>query len=143
MVPEKSLGTGIRQIWYRKKVSEPVSEKFGTATDFRRQNLGIMKIYKGYRYHIGTGTGILHFFWWYRNRYQKNLSFKFDIGKKSWNRYRENSVPKKVPLSVSEMFGTGKKYRYWYRLTFWVLSHTAGQSKRMHHCGRASGGLVD
>ena len=30
LVPEKSLGTGIGQIWYRKKVSEPVSEKFGT-----------------------------------------------------------------------------------------------------------------
>merc|ERR1712105_575559 len=30
LVPEKSLGTGIGRIWYRKKVSEPVSEKFGT-----------------------------------------------------------------------------------------------------------------
>jgi len=30
LLPEKSLGTGIGQIWYRKKVSEPVSEKFGT-----------------------------------------------------------------------------------------------------------------
>ena len=26
----KSLGTGIGKIWYRKKVPEPVSEKFGT-----------------------------------------------------------------------------------------------------------------
>ena len=24
------IGTGIGKIWYRKKVSEPVSEKFGT-----------------------------------------------------------------------------------------------------------------
>ena len=30
MVPEKSLGTGIGKIWYRKKVSEPVLEKLGT-----------------------------------------------------------------------------------------------------------------
>jgi len=30
LVPEKSLGTGIGQIWYRKKVLEPVSEKIGT-----------------------------------------------------------------------------------------------------------------
>merc|ERR1712130_682558 len=30
LVPEKSLGTGIGKIWYRKKVTEPVSEKFGT-----------------------------------------------------------------------------------------------------------------
>ena len=35
MVPEKSLGTGIGQIWYRKKVSEPVSEKFGTGKAYR------------------------------------------------------------------------------------------------------------
>ena len=26
---EKSIGTGIAKIWYREKVSEPVSEKFG------------------------------------------------------------------------------------------------------------------
>ena len=30
LVLEKSLGTGIGQIWNRKKVSEPVSGKFGT-----------------------------------------------------------------------------------------------------------------
>ena len=30
LVPEKSLGTGIGKIWYRKKVSEPVPEKIGT-----------------------------------------------------------------------------------------------------------------
>jgi len=30
LVPEKSLGTGIGKIWYREKVSEPVSAKFGT-----------------------------------------------------------------------------------------------------------------
>ena len=48
-VPEKSIGTGIGKIWYRKKVSEHVSEKFGTGTDFGHQNLGILKIYKRYR----------------------------------------------------------------------------------------------
>ena len=41
----------------------------------------------------------------------------------SRNRYRKNLVPKKVPVSVSKIFGTGKKYRY--RLTFWIPSHTA------------------
>ncbi len=35
MVPEKSLGTGIGKIWYRKKVSEPVSENFGTGKKYR------------------------------------------------------------------------------------------------------------
>ena len=30
LVPEKSFGTGIGKIWYRKKVSESVSEKSGT-----------------------------------------------------------------------------------------------------------------
>ena len=89
---------------------------------------------------MGTGTekvpepGTFHFFWWYRNRYRKNLvpekvsepvSVKFGIGKKSRNRYRKNLVPKKVPVSVSKIFGTGKKYRYRYRSTFWVPSHTA------------------
>ena len=34
----KSLGTGIGKIWYRKKVPEPVSEKFGTEADFCGQN---------------------------------------------------------------------------------------------------------
>ena len=37
LVPEKSPGTGIGKNWYRKKVSEPVSEKFGTEADFCRQ----------------------------------------------------------------------------------------------------------
>ena len=32
------------------KVSEPVSDKFGTGTYFRCQNLGILKIYNGYQY---------------------------------------------------------------------------------------------
>ena len=55
MVPEKSLGTGIGKIWYRKKVSEPVSEKIGTG--------------KGLRTGIGkNGTGKKS-----RNRYWKNL----------------------------------------------------------------------
>ena len=38
LVPEKSLGTGIGKTWYRKKVLEPVSEKFGAGTNFRGQN---------------------------------------------------------------------------------------------------------
>ena len=33
-------------------------------------------------------------------------------------------VPKKVPLWVSKIFGSTKKYRYRYRLTFWVPSNT-------------------
>ena len=49
---------GIGTNWYRKKVSEPVSAKFDTGTDFRRQNVGILKIYNGYRYRMGTGTEI-------------------------------------------------------------------------------------
>ena len=86
------IGTGIENIWYRKKVSETVLEKFGTGTDFCRQNLRILKICNGYNGNfsggIGTGT-------------------------------------EKVPVSVSKIFGTGKKYWYRYRLTFWVPSHTA------------------
>ena len=67
------------------------------------------------------------------------VSEKFGTGKKSRNRYRKNLVPekvsepvsekfgtgKKVPVSVSKIFSIGKKYRYRYRPTFWVPSHTA------------------
>ena len=42
MVPEKSLGTGIGKIWYRKKVSEPVSENFGTV---KSTGIGIVNIW--------------------------------------------------------------------------------------------------
>ena len=47
MVPEKSIGTGIGKIWYRKKVSEPVSEKFGTRKKSQnryRKNLVLKKV---------------------------------------------------------------------------------------------------
>ena len=50
------------------------------------------------------------------------VSEKFCTGKKSRNRYQTNLVPKKVLISVSKIFVTGKKYRY--RLAFWVTSHT-------------------
>ena len=86
------------------KVSEPVSEKFDTGTDFRRQYLGILKIYNGYRYRVGTGTENFSFFWWYRNRYRKKLvpekSLGTGIGK---IRYR-----KKVSEPVSGKFSTVK-----------------------------------
>ena len=52
--------------------------------------------------------------------------------KKSRNRYRKNLVLKKVPVSVSKIFSTGKKYRYRYRPTFWVPSHT-DQHHVLHH----------
>ena len=84
LVPEKSLGTGIGKIWYRKK-----SRNWNLY--FCCQNLGIYKICDGYRYRKGTGIRNFHFFWWYRNRYQINL------------------VPKKVSEPVSEIFGIGKK----------------------------------
>ena len=52
--------------------------------------------------------GIVHFFWWYRNRYRKKLVPEKSLGTgigKIWYR-------KKVPEPVSEKFGTGKKYQY-------------------------------
>ena len=52
----KILGTGIRKIWYRKKVSEPVSEKFDNETNSRRQDSNFLKIYNGYGHRIGTST---------------------------------------------------------------------------------------
>ena len=58
------IGTGIGKYWYRKKVSEPVSEKFGTGKKSRnryRKNLVPEK---------STGIGIENI--WYR----KKLSVK-------------------------------------------------------------------
>ena len=57
MVPEKSLGTGIGKIWYRKKVSEPVSENFGTAKS--------------------TGIGIVNI--WYRKKVSVSVSVSLKI----------------------------------------------------------------
>ena len=57
LVPEKSPGTGIGKIWYRKKVSEPVSEKFGTGKS------------------LGTGIGQI----WYRKKYRYRYHLKFGV----------------------------------------------------------------
>ena len=77
----------------------------------------------------GTGIGNFHFLWWYGNRYRKNSVPENILGTgigKIWyrNRYRKNFVPKKVPVSVSKIFGTRKKYQYC--LKFRVPSHTVG-----------------
>ena len=56
LVPEKSLGTGIR-----KKYRNRHRKKFNNEADFRRQHLGILKILKGYRYRISTDTGNFSF----------------------------------------------------------------------------------
>ena len=53
LVQEKSLGTGIVKIEYRKKVSEPVSRKFGTEKS--------------------TGIGIENI--WYRKKVSVSVSF--------------------------------------------------------------------
>ena len=77
---------------------------------------------------------------------------KFSTGKRSLNRYWTNLVPEKVLVLVSKIFGIEKslgtgigkiwyqkkstgigmenicyweKYRYWYRLKFWVPPHSA------------------
>merc|ERR1712203_1318278 len=104
---------------------------FDTRTEFRCQNLGILKIYNGYRYREFFIFMVV----------SEPVSKKFGTGKKSRNRYRSNLVSekslgtgigkiwyrKKVPVSVSKIFSTGKKYRYRYRPTIWVLSHTGPQ----------------
>ena len=68
------IGTGIGTNWYRKKVSEPVSEKFGIREKSRnrcRKNLVPGKSH-------GAGIGKI----WYR--------------KKSQNRYWNNLIPKEI-----------------------------------------------
>ena len=57
--------TGIRKIWYQKKVSEPASEKFGT------------------RKSLGTGIGKI----WYRKNVSELVSEKFGTRKKFRNLY--------------------------------------------------------
>ena len=67
------IRTGIEKNWYRKKVLEPVSEKFGTGKKSRnryRKNLVPEKV-------------------------SEPVSEKFGTGKKSRNRYRKNLVPEK------------------------------------------------
>ena len=106
MVPEKSLGTGIGKIWYRKKVPEPVWEKFGTGKRSRnryRKNLVpelifVAKILEFRTFLVGTGTGTRNFKFFLV--VSEPVSGKFGIGKNSRNRYRKNLVPKKVPVSV-------------------------------------------
>ena len=53
LVTEKSLGTGIGKIWYRKKVPEPVSEKFGTG---KSTGIGIVNIW--YRYLVSVSVSL-------------------------------------------------------------------------------------
>ena len=60
------IGTGIGKNWYRKKVSEPVSEKFGTGKS------------------LGTGIGKI----WYRKKVPVSVSKIFGIGKKYRYQYR-------------------------------------------------------
>ena len=74
MVPEKSLGTGIVKIEYRKKVSEPVSRKFGTEKS--------------------TGIGIENI--WYRIKVSVSVPAKNGTGKRYRYRYRKYLVPEKI-----------------------------------------------
>jgi len=63
-----SIGTGIGKNWYRKKVSEPVSVKFGIGKKSRnryRKNLVPEK---------STGIGIVNI--WYRKKVSVPVSFK-------------------------------------------------------------------
>ena len=105
LVPEESPGN----IW--KIVSEPVSEKFDTGTDFSHQNLGILKIYNGYWYRIGTGTENFFIFL----VVSEPVSEKIGTGKKSRNRYRSNLVSEKSLGTGLGKIWYRKKYRYRYR----------------------------
>ena len=113
---EKNLGISLGKIWYRKKVSEPVLEIFCTGTNFRCQNLEILKIYNGYRYRIGTGTGNLLFFL----VVLEPVSEKFGTEKSTGTGLEKKLVPKKVPEPILENFGTEKSIgtgleKIWYR----------------------------
>ena len=94
MVPGKSILTSI-------------------GTNYCHQILGMLKIYNGYRSFIGTGTGNFSFFLVVSEKFGTGKSLGTGIGKiwyrkKSQNRYWKNFVPRKVLVSVTEIFGTGK-----------------------------------
>ena len=73
MVPEKSLGTGIGKIWYRKKVSDPVSEKFSSGKKYQK------RYQKNLVPEKSTGIGIGKI--WYRKKVSEPVSEKFGTGK--------------------------------------------------------------
>ena len=83
------IGTGIGKNWYRKKVSEPVSEKFGTGKRSQnryRKNLVPelifgAKIFEFRRFIMGINeTGNFSFFWWYRKNLVPEKSLGTGIG---------------------------------------------------------------
>ena len=128
----KSLGASIGKIWYQEKVSKPVSEKFNTGTDFCRKIFGIFKIYNGYRYRIGSGTGIFSFFSggigtgtskiWYWKQVLESVSVKFGIGKKSQNWYRKKfATGKSTGFGILAQFDPYKFTYSGYRMKFFVF----------------------
>ena len=99
---EKSLGTGLEIIWYRKK-----SRNRSRKNLVPKKNIGTsLEIFQNICVDLGPGLvpfpGFLHFFVWYRNRSRKNL------------------VPKKVSEPVSKKMSTEKSLgigldKFWYR----------------------------
>ena len=87
------IGTGIGKNWYRKKVSEPVSEKIGTGKKSRnryRKNLVPEKS-------LGTGIGKI----WYRKKSRNRYRKKFGTGKSTGIGIENIWYRKKVSVSVS------------------------------------------
>ena len=104
----KSLGTGIGKIWYRKKVSELVSDKFGTGADFFAKILE----FKRFLMDIGTGTGNFSFF--------LVVSEKFGTGKKYRYRYQKYLVPEKS-IGIVQHFGYRQEAIRQYPSLFQIL----------------------
>ena len=97
LVPEKSLGTSIGQIWYRKKVSEPVLKKIGTekslgtglekiwyqkkSRNWSRKKLAPKKVMESVSKNFGTeksfGIGLKKI--WYRKQISEPVSKLFRI----------------------------------------------------------------
>ena len=90
-----------------KKISEPVSEKFGTGALFCCQNFGIQKISNGYRnwfrefviFSGGIGTGIGQI--WYPKKVSEPVSVKFGTEKSTGIGIETIWYRKNVSVSVS------------------------------------------
>ena len=81
-----------RIYWWGGSAGIPALDKFGTGTDFRRQNLGILKIYNR-----------LFFisFWWYQKKVSDSVSDKFSTRKNAGIVIETIWYRKKVSVSVS------------------------------------------
>ena len=86
--------------------------------------LGISHIFGGIRIHTGKI--------WYQKKFSEPVLVKIGAGKVSGSVSENFGTKKKVLVLVSDYL-VPKKYRYWYRLKFWVPSHSGQHPSLLRH----------